>query len=522
MVQVIEHRPRPLSPRGVAVASMIGTAIEWYDFFVYGTSVVLVLGPLFFPATDPLTSSLLAFSTFGVGFLVRPVGAAVLSHFGDRVGRRHALVFSLLLMGGATVGVGLLPTYAQVGVWAPVLLVLLRCAQGFAVGGEWGGAVLLAVEHAPAGRRAFYGSFPQYGTPIGLLGSSLAILLAQVMPEEAFLTWGWRLPFLGSIVLVAVGLWMRLRVHEAEEFSALLRAGATSRRPVTEVLRAHWRTVLVGTAATFVCHAAYLITSFLPSYATTVLGGSPDAALLALMTGSFVSIAVLAVVAWAAEARDRRRFVMLGAALSAAWVFPAFMLTSSAGALGLIIGVTVGLGVLMVQYAVLPALLADQFPVHVRYSGISLCFQTSAVLGGGLLPIVASWLVSGVEGKYWPAAVLMVLAGGVSVLGAAACRTTGSGPPARPRPGSEPLLSADRVEHVEPRCAASREHAREESGEGGNRDDRGESSGRDVQRDGRRAAQGGDHQGGEAKADHDPEGDRERRHQDRLSANHPP
>ncbi|MDX6326756.1 MAG: hypothetical protein QOK15_3110, partial [Nocardioidaceae bacterium] len=191
-------RGTAIPPARVATAAMIGTAIEWYDFFVYGTSTVLVLGPLFFPSGNHLVSSLLAFSAFGIGFLVRPVGALVLSHWGDRYGRKNTLVVALLLMGGATFAVGILPTYGEIGIWAPALLVLLRCVQGFAVGGEWGGAVLLAVEHAPAQRRAWYGSFPQYGLPFGLATSSLAILGASELSGDQFLAWGWRLPFLFS------------------------------------------------------------------------------------------------------------------------------------------------------------------------------------------------------------------------------------------------------------------------------------------------------------------------------------
>jgi MFS family permease len=398
---------------------MVGTGIEWYDFFLYATSVVLVLGPLFFPTADPLTSSLLAFSTLGVGFLVRPVGAVVLAHFGDRVGRKRTLVFSLLLMGGATVAVGLLPTYAQVGVWAPALLVLCRCAQGFAVGGEWGGAVLLAVEHAPASKRVLYGAFPQLGTPIGLLGSSLAILLTQLMPTSAFMAWGWRVPFLCSAVLVVIGLWMRLRVHEAEEFLAVSNLGAIARRPLTEVLRRHWPAVLIGTATAFVSHAAYIITAFLPSYATTVLDVSPGSALTALITGSALACPVAIIVGQLAEKHDRRPFSVAGALLSAVWVFPAFLLVESFGGTGLMVGVTVGLAVLMVQYAVLSSLLADQFPTPVRYTGMSISFQVSAVLGGGLLPILASWLVKLTDGEWWPAAAMMTAAGLVTVAGSA-------------------------------------------------------------------------------------------------------
>ncbi|HJQ88555.1 MAG TPA: MFS transporter [Propionibacteriaceae bacterium] len=422
MSPVLHAERPPATARSVATAAMIGTAIEWYDFFVYGTSVVLVLGPLFFPTTDPLTSALLAFSTLGVGFLIRPVGAVVFSHLGDRVGRKHALVFSLLLMGAATIGVGLLPTYTQVGLWAPALLVLFRCVQGFAVGGEWGGAVLLAVEHAPAGRRGLYGSFPQYGTPLGLLGSSAAILLAQAMPADDFQAWGWRLPFVASVVLVAVGLWIRIRVSDAEEFLQARQQGVTVRRPVALVLRRHWRAVLLGTAVTFVCHAAYILTSFLPAYATTVLGVDDDAALTSLMVASGASIGVLWLLARRVDRHDRRWFAAAGGLFSALWIYPAFALAGWAGGNGLILGVTVGLSVLMVQYAVVPALLAERFPVEMRYSGISLCFQLSAIIGGGALPILASWLVKSAGGSYAPAAALMAVAGLITAAAALGTR----------------------------------------------------------------------------------------------------
>jgi MFS family permease len=401
---------------------MIGTAIEWYDFFVYGTSAVLVLGPLFFPTTNALTGTLLAFSTFGIGFLVRPVGAVVLSHVGDRYGRKRALVFSLLLMGVATTAVGLLPTQAQIGVWAPVLLVLLRCAQGFAVGGEWGGAVLMAVEHAPPQRRAWYGSFPQWGTPLGLAASSLAILGARAVSGDGFLVWGWRLPFLFSAVLVLVGLWIRSRVTEAEDFANVQREGATLRYPVAELVRRHRRPWVIGVATTLVCHAAYLITAFLPAYATGSLGVSSDWSLTALVVASAVAMVVLVVVGLRADRIDRRRYAGAGALFAGLWMFPAFALTEALGGPGLVVGMTVGFAAVTIQSTLLPSLLAEQFPVHVRYTGVSACFHLSALLAGGLLPILATWLVGLSAGAYWPAAALMLAAGLTTVLGAVRCR----------------------------------------------------------------------------------------------------
>jgi MFS family permease len=399
---------------------MIGSAIEWYDFYVYGTSIVLILGPLFFPAAKPLTSTLLAFSTFAIGFLVRPLGAIVLAHVGDHVGRTRALVLSLLLMGTATVGVGLLPTYAEIGALAPVLLVTLRLVQGFAVGGEWGGAALLAVEHAPQRQRTLYGSLPQFGTPIGLLFSSIAILLAGLIPDESFRSWGWRLPFLASLPLIVVGLYVRLRIEDSREFQVARSVGGQPRLPLVEVLRHHRRAVLVGTSATLVCHAAYILSSFLPSYATTALHGSHRTALIALIVAGIGGIGVLAAVGWWSGDRDRRPLAVAGAASCALWAFPAFQLAGTSGGPGLVLGVSVGMGALMLQYGVLPALLADQFPVEVRYTGVSLCFQLSAVLGGGLVPLVASALVGRAD-HYAPAALLMVAAGAVSAGGALAC-----------------------------------------------------------------------------------------------------
>jgi MFS family permease len=304
-----------------------------------------------------------------------------------------------------------------------LLLVLLRCAQGFAVGGEWGGAVLLAIEHAPPQRRAWYGSFPQYGTPLGLAASSLAILTAQRVSGEAFLEWGWRLPFLFSAVLVIVGLWFRLRVTEAEEFLQAQRTRSTVRYPLLLVVRRYWRTVLVGVAVTLVCHAAYILTTFLPAYATTRLEVSSAWSLVGLISASALAVVVLAVVARRADRADRRRYAAAGGFLAALWAFPAFALTSMFGGPGLILGMAGGLGGLMLQFAVLPSLLAAQFPVEVRYTGVSVCFAFSAVLGGGLLPILASWLVDGSSGAYWPAASLMVAAGAITILGAHRSRT---------------------------------------------------------------------------------------------------
>jgi MFS family permease len=408
----------PVSPARVARAALIGTAIEWYDFFVYGTSSVLILGPLFFPARSPLTASLLAFSSFGIGFLVRPVGAVVLSHFGDRHGRKQVLVVSLLLMGGATLTVGLLPTHSQIGFWAPLLLVLLRCVQGFAVGGEWGGAVLLAIEHAPARRRAWYGSFPQYGFPLGLAASSLAILGASKLTGDQFLSWGWRLPFLLSSVLLVVGLWIRVRMSDAEEFLRTRRNRSILPYPAAELMRSYRRPWAIGVALTFVGHASYIFIAFLPAYATAALDLDSSWSLVALVVTSAAAATVLLVVGRRADRVDRRRYAVFGALFAGAWAFPAFALAGALRGPGLIVGMAAGSAAVAVLSAVLPVMLADQFPVEVRYTGVAMSHDTSAVLAGALLPILVTWLVGRSGGAYWPAAVMMLSAGMVSVIGA--------------------------------------------------------------------------------------------------------
>ncbi len=410
-------------PGVVATAAMVGTAIEWYDFFIYGTSAVLVLGHLFFPTHSQLASSLLAFSTFGVGFLLRPVGAVVFAHFGDRYGRKHTLVAALLLMGGATFAVGLLPAYDEVGLLAPLVLVLLRCVQGFAVGGEWGGAVLLAIEHAPADSRARYGSFPQFGLPLGLAASSLAILGASALSGDDFETWGWRLPFLMSGLLVFVGLWIRLRISETDDFRDARQTGSTVRYPISELLRHHRQAFVVGVALTFVGHASYIVTAFLPAYATAALSLSPDLSLAGLILAAVAAVAVLFLVGGRADRLSRSPFAAVVALCAGLWGFPGFALSVAWGGPGVVLAMVVGFAVVAALSAVLPVMLADQFPVQVRYTGVAVCHDISAVLAGALLPILVSWLVDRSGGAYWPAAAAMAVAGVVSVLGALCYRS---------------------------------------------------------------------------------------------------
>jgi MFS family permease len=287
--------------RKVAVAALIGTSIEWYDFFIYGLAAALVFAPQFFPKASPVASTLAALGTFAVGFLARPIGGAIAGHFGDRIGRRPMLVVTLLLMGGASILIGLLPTYAQIGVAAPVLLVTLRLLQGLAVGGEWGGAVLMSTEHAPSGRRGWYGSFVQLGVPVGLVTSNLVFLLVSLSTStEQFASWGWRIPFLLSAALVLVGLYVRLRVDETPEFAAHKARGATLRMPIAQVLRQHWRTVLLGLLIPMgTTGLGYVSLVFLLSYGAGTLGINRNVLLLIVMVASMLEIpAVLLAARW--------------------------------------------------------------------------------------------------------------------------------------------------------------------------------------------------------------------------------
>jgi metabolite-proton symporter len=379
------------------VASLIGTAVEWYDYFIYGLAAATVFGPLFFPSFSPASATLAAFATFSAGFLARPLGGIVMGHFGDRVGRRSMLVTSLLLMGAATIGIGLLPTYATIGLWAPVLLVVLRLVQGFGVGGEWGGAVLMAVEHAPPKRRGFYGSFPQMGVPGGVLLAMLAFLLgSSSISGEAFLAWGWRIPFLASGILVIVGLVIRFRITESPDFERVRRQATTERMPIVTVLRTNMREVLLSAGAFVgVSVIGYVVLTYLLSYTTTVLGMS---------RGMFLGFTIATVLIWivtvpiAATLSDRvgRGPVLLGGSSllvgCAAALFPVVNTAQPAGVLAMLLVTGISIGTV---YGPIAALYSDMFRAEVRYSGASLGYQLGSILGGGLAPTIAASLYAG-------------------------------------------------------------------------------------------------------------------------------
>jgi metabolite-proton symporter len=405
-------------PGRVALASFIGTAIEWYDFFLFGAAATLVFNRQFFPTLSPAAGTLAALATFGAAFAARPVGGIVFGHFGDRIGRKRMLVLSLVLMGASTVAIGLLPTYEQAGMLAPLLLVLARLVQGFAVGGEWGGAVLMAVEHAPPGRRAFYGSFPQAGVPAGLVLSSAAFLAVQQLPEEQLLSWGWRVPFLASVVLVLVGLYVRMQIVESPAFRQVRESGAVARFPLGEALRNAPRPLLVGMATQAAANVPfYVVSVFVLSYGPSAVGVSREIILLCLLVACLLDLATVPLAAVLADRIGRRRMLMIGAAYMAAVAFPFFWLFDTgepwAVLAAMILVVTIGHAV---TYAAIAGFLAEIFEARLRYTGASVAYQVGGMITSGPAPFVAVALITAFGGS-WVIALYIVVACAVTLVG---------------------------------------------------------------------------------------------------------
>lgn len=376
------------SLRRVVAASLVGTAIEWYDFFLYGTAAALVFPRLFFPASEPLVGTMLAFGTYALGFIARPVGGVIFGHFGDRIGRKKLLMLSLVLMGVATFAIGLLPTYTQIGVWAPVLLVGLRLVQGFAVGGEWGGAVLLVAEHGPRARRGFWASWPQVGVPIGnLLAAALLAMMSALQTEQAFFAWGWRVPFLLSAGLIVIGYWVRVAVAETPVFEAARR---TERLPVLEVLRHHQRSLAVGMGLRLAENVSYYIfTVFSITYITEVVGLSRTVALNAVLVACVAHAFALPGFAALSDRIGRRPVYAFGAIGVAVWGFAFFRLLDTGATPAIIAAFAVGLVLHAAMYGPQAAFIAELFPTHVRYSGASMAYQVTSIFAGSLAPIIA-------------------------------------------------------------------------------------------------------------------------------------
>ncbi|MFD8599445.1 MFS transporter [Kitasatospora sp. NPDC059646] len=415
-------------PRVVA-ASLIGTTIEWYDYFLYGSAAALVFGHVFFPKSDPLTGTLLSFLTYAIGFAARPLGALVFGHFGDRIGRKKLLVLSLLLMGGATTLIGCLPTYNQVGVAAPVMLTALRLVQGFALGGEWGGAVLLVSEHGDRRRRGFWASWPQGGAPAGnLLAAGVLSLMTAVQSDAAFLAWGWRVPFLLSAVLVMVGLWIRLAVDESPLFKAALAAAEqrTERQkpPLVAVLRDHWRDVLVAMGARMAENISYYVmTTFVLAYAVGQAHLPKQTALNAVLIGSAIQFALIPLFGALSDRVGRKPVYLVGAVGVGIWSFVFFGMVDTEDFTALVTAVTVGLVFHSMMYAPQAAFFSELFATRTRYSGASIGAQFSSVAAGAPAPLIATALLKD-YGSATPIAVYVAIAAAITVLAVLCGRET--------------------------------------------------------------------------------------------------
>jgi len=410
----------------VIAASLIGTTIEWYDFFLYGSAAALVFNKLFFPSFDPLVGTLLAFATYAVGFVARPLGGIVFGHFGDRVGRKKLLMWSLVMMGLATVLIGLLPGYAAIGVWAPVGLIVLRVFQGFAVGGEWGGAVLLAAEYGDAKRRGFWASWPQAGVPLGsLLSAGILALMAGIQSEADFVAWGWRIPFLLSGLLVIVGWYIRNRVAETPAFQAQLdEAAIPPRLPAMDVFRERPRAVLLGAGLRVGENIVYyILTVFSLTFLVDVATKSRSLALDALLIGAAVQFVAIPLLAILSDRIGRRPVYAFGAFGLAIFIFLFFPMLASGSDGAIILAIVIGLVLHASMYAPQAAFITELFPTRIRYSGVSIAYQLTAIFAGSLAPIIAVLLYKNLHSSV-PVSIYVAVACAISGVSALLAKET--------------------------------------------------------------------------------------------------
>jgi metabolite-proton symporter len=401
----------PSSVRRVVIASLVGTSLEWYDFFIYGTAAALVFNTLFFPSFDPLVGTVLAFATAAVGFVARPLGGIVFGHYGDRIGRKNVLVATLLLMGIATLTIGLVPTYAAIGIWAPLLLVVLRFLQGIGLGGEWGGAVLMTLETGATGRRGLNASWPQVGVPIGLLLANGVLWLMQIITDkQAFLDWGWRVPFLLSAVLVLGGLWIRVTIAESPLFQEVASKDSKARAPILDVLRHYPRQVLLALGARVgVDVAFYVFVLFITTYIATYLKLPSSLALGAVLIAASCQVVFIPLFGALSDRVGRRPVYLIGAIGAAIWTFAFFALLDTGSFALIVIAAVVALILHAAMYGPQASFIAEMFPTQVRYSGASMGYQLAGILGGALAPIIATALLGAYKSST-PVSLYVVLA----------------------------------------------------------------------------------------------------------------
>ena len=396
----------------IALTALAGSTIEWYDFIIYGTAAALVFPALFFPEQTPLIGTLLAFSTYSVGFVARPVGGIIFGHFGDKVGRKRALVSALILMGVGTTAIGFLPGYATLGVLAPILLVFLRFLQGLAVGGQWGGAVLIATENAPANKRGFYGSFAQLGVPAGvLLSNVLFLIIGASMSDASFASFGWRIPFFLSVVLIGVGMYVQLRLEETEAFEEIKESHTEARSPVIDVIRTHPGDIAKAAGA-FVCNngSFYLLLVFVVSYVTETLGLPKDTVLTGVILSAIVSAGFSIGAAALSDRIGRQKVFLAGATLSALWAFPCWWLIDTKQTALIWTAIVLGQSFLSIMYGPMAAYFTEMFGTRVRYSGVSIGYQTGSIFGGAFAPIIATSLLAATHSSMSIAAYMLILA----------------------------------------------------------------------------------------------------------------
>ncbi|EGT4252628.1 MFS transporter [Citrobacter amalonaticus] len=390
----------------VLVASLTGSAIEWFDYFLYGTAAALVFNKIFFPMVDPVIGLILSYLSFSLTFFIRPIGGVIFAHIGDRIGRKKTLVLTLSLMGGATVMIGLLPTYDMIGIWAPILLILMRIIQGMGIGGEWGGALLLAYEYAPEKRKGFFGSIPQAGVTIGMLMATFIVSLMTLFSEEDFLSWGWRIPFLLSSVLVLLGLWIRRDIDETPDFQKVKAAGQVAKAPLRDTLTHHWREVLIAAGLKVVETAPfYIFSTFVVSYATSTLSYQKSQVLEAVTVGALIATVMIPLMGLLSDKIGRKRMYAISVTLLGLFIVPWFLLLNTGTTWGIMLATIVMFGVLWAPVtAVLGTLCSEIFSANVRYTGITLGYQIGAALAGGTAPLIATGLLAKYDGDWVPVA----------------------------------------------------------------------------------------------------------------------
>lgn len=402
----------------VLLGSLSGSVIEWFDFLVYGTVAALVFNKIYFPTEDPFISTLLAYASFSLTFFFRPIGGVIFAHIGDRIGRKKTLFLTLMLMGGGTVAIGLLPDFNAIGMWAPILLLLFRILQGIGIGGEWGGALLLAYEYAPKHRRGLYGAVPQMGISLGLLLASAVIALLTLLPEDQFLLWGWRVPFVGSIVLVFIGLWIRNGLDETPEFKRIRETGAQLRLPIKEVLTKHWGAVLVSIGMKAAeTGPFYIFGTYVVAYATNILDVRQNTVLLAVAAAALVATIWMPFFGHLSDRVGRAVLYRWSAITTIVLVVPYYLVLNT-GETWAIFAATIGaFGLLWGSVnAILGTLIAESFSPEVRYTGATLGYQIGAAIFGGTAPLIAAWLLEMSGGQWWPIAVYVAICAAISVV----------------------------------------------------------------------------------------------------------